>query len=221
MLDEIVPASVVVVERFADEPGVQLFAVEEEVIRPAVDKRRNEFATVRHCARLALAQLGIGSLPLVPGLRGAPVWPPGVVGSMTHCDGYRAAAIARSKDLRTLGIDAEQHLSLPPGVLDLVSRPVERHHLAALTATVPTVAWDRVLFSAKEAIYKAWFPLAREWLGFDEAEVSINPDDGTFEGVILRAAANGARLRRMSGRWTVAGELIATAVALPVRDGAG
>jgi 4'-phosphopantetheinyl transferase EntD len=134
MLDAIVPACVIVVERFADEPDVWLYPEEEEVIRRAVAKRRNEFATVRHCARAALARLGIASRPLLPGPRGAPTWPEGVVGSLTHCDGYRAAAVARSTDLRTLGIDAEEHLDLPVGVLDLVSSPTERDHLTQLAA---------------------------------------------------------------------------------------
>jgi enterobactin synthetase component D / holo-[acyl-carrier protein] synthase len=214
VLAGIVPASVAAVERFADEPGVPLFTAEEAAVSRAVLKRRNEFATTRHCARLALATLGIDAVALVPGQRGAPVWPPGVVGSMTHCDGYRAAVVARDTDVRTLGIDAEPHEPLPKGVLSLVSSPAERRHLDELSATVPTIAWDRILFSAKESIYKAWFPVAREWLGFDEAEVTLDPDHGTFDGMIRRSAANGADLGRIRGRWTVARQLLATAIVI-------
>jgi 4'-phosphopantetheinyl transferase EntD len=212
VLAGIVPTSVVAVERFADEPGVPLFAAEEAVLIRAVLKRRNEFATVRQCARLALASLGIDAAALVPGQRGAPVWPPGVVGSMTHCDGYRAAAVARDTDVRTLGVDAEPHAPLPKGVLQLVSSPAERRHLDELSATAPTIAWDRILFSAKESIYKAWFPVAREWLGFEEADVTLDPDNGSFDATIRRTAANGADLGRIRGRWTVAGQLVATAI---------
>jgi 4'-phosphopantetheinyl transferase EntD len=212
VLTGIVPASVVAVERFADEPDVPLFAAEEAVLVRSVAKRRNEFATVRHCARLALTTLGVAPVALVPGPRGAPVWPSGVVGSMTHCDGYRAAAVARDTDVRALGIDAEPHEPLPDGVLRLVGSSAEGRHLEELTAAAPIIAWDRILFSAKESVYKAWYPLAQEWLGFEEAEVTFDPDGGTFDVRILRTAANGAGLTRLRGRWTVTGQLVATAI---------
>jgi len=109
VIEEILPAEVVAVEALADPPGVTLFPEEEAVIAKAVDKRRREFSTVRHCARLALAMLGLPRSPLLPGERGAPQWPVGVVGSMTHCAGYRAAAVARASDMVTIGIDAEPH----------------------------------------------------------------------------------------------------------------
>jgi 4'-phosphopantetheinyl transferase EntD len=212
VLAGIVPASVVAVERFTDEPGVELFAAEQAVITRSVLKRRNEFATVRHCARLALATLGIEPVALVPGRRGAPGWPSGVVGSMTHCDGYRAAAVARDTDVRTLGIDAEPHQPLPDGVLHLVSRPAEQRHLAELTAAFPSVRWDRILFSAKESVYKAWFPLTGEWLGFEEAELTLDPSGKTFDVAILKAAPAGVDLTYLRGRWTVSGGLVATAI---------
>ena len=126
MIEEILPAEVVAVEALADPPGVTLFPEEEAVIAKAVDKRRREFSTVRHCARLALATLGLPRSPLLSGERGAPQWPVGVVGSMTHCAGYRAAAVARARDVVTIGIDAEPHAVLPEGVLEVVALPEER-----------------------------------------------------------------------------------------------
>ena len=116
MIEEILPAEVAAVEARADPPDVMLFPEEEAVIAKAVDKGRREFSTVRHCARLALATLGLPRSPLLPWERGAPQWPVGVVGSMTHCAGYRAAAVARARDVVTIGIDAEPHAVLPDGV---------------------------------------------------------------------------------------------------------
>ena len=77
------------------------------------------------------------------------------------------------------------HGPLPDGVLNQVSLPAERARLGELAAAAPGVCWDRVLFSAKESVYKAWFPLARRWLGFDEADVTIDPADGTFRARLL------------------------------------
>ena len=172
VLAGIVPASVVAVERFTDEPGVELFAAEQAVITRSVLKRRNEFATVRHCARLALATLGIEPVALVPGRRGAPGWPSGVVGSMTHCAGYRAAAVAHSCDFSALGLDAEPHHPLPAGVLKIIALKQEQDNLAALAAADSATCWDRVLFCAKETLYKAWFPLTGRWLGFEDNRLS-------------------------------------------------
>jgi 4'-phosphopantetheinyl transferase EntD len=212
VLDGIVPSHVVAVERFSDEPDVPLFPAEQAAIARAVSKRRREFATVRHCARLGLGALGIEPVALVPRQRGAPAWPQGVVGSMTHCDGYRAAAVARSTEVRGLGIDAEPHGPLPEGVLNLVSRPAERIHLAALADAHPGVHWDRILFSAKESVYKAWFPLTSEWLGFDEAELSLDVDGGRFEATILKPAPAGIDLSSLNGRWVISDGLVVTAV---------
>src|SRR5262245_28830029 len=99
MIDELVPGAVTAVEAFVDPPDATLFPEEEAVVRAAVDKRRREFTTARVCARAALAKLGYPPIPILPGKRGAPTWPDGVVGSMTHCAGYRAAAVARATEV--------------------------------------------------------------------------------------------------------------------------
>ena len=162
-----------------------LFPEEREHVARAVAKRRVEFAAVRRCARQALHELGYPPVPILPGEHREPQWPDGVVGSMTHCAGYCAAAVARSGEVSALGIDAEVHAALPEGVLDLISLESERALLAELTGRRPgSVHWDRVLFSAKESVYKAWFPLTRRWLGFEQADIELRVD-GTFEARLI------------------------------------
>ena len=210
------PAGVVTVESFGDPVGMPLFAEEEAVIANAVDKRRREFASVRHCARAALVRLGHTPAPILPGAPGAPRWPAGVVGSMTHCDNYRAAALAIATDVLALGIDAEPAYPLPPGVLDAVSLTSERDRIARHCAERPGVPWDRLLFSAKEAVYKAWFPLTGQWLDFAEAEIVMQPDDGAFVARLLVPGprASGRTVDAFSGRFLVTGGLVITAIAL-------
>jgi enterobactin synthetase component D / holo-[acyl-carrier protein] synthase len=217
VIEAVLPAETATEEAFSDQPGAALFPEEEAVIAKAVDKRRREFTTVRACARAALARLGVPPVPIVPGLRGAPQWPKGVVGSMTHCAGYRACAVAHDRDLVTIGLDAEPHNKLPDGVLGAVSSEEERKRLAALAATVPATHWDRMLFSAKESVYKAWFPLTQRWLGFEDASVTIDPENGTFTARLLVAGPdlNGVPLTGFTGRWRVDGGLIITAIAVP------
>ncbi|SDJ27417.1 4'-phosphopantetheinyl transferase family protein [Nonomuraea jiangxiensis] len=219
MIEEILPREVVAEEAFGD-LDADLFPEEEAVIARAVDKRRKEFATVRACARRALARLGHRPVPLVPGERGAPRWPRGVVGSMTHCVGYRGAAVAAEEAMLTLGLDAEPHAPLPDGVLGAVSLDSERRMLAGLSAEADTVCWDRLLFSAKESVYKAWYPLTATFLEFDEAEIDLRPD-GSFAARLLvpGPVVNGAPLTGFRGRWLARDGLALTAIALAAAPG--
>ena len=209
LLADVLAAPVVTAEAYADPPGVHLFPAEEAVIAQSVAKRRTEFTTVRHCARTALGELGVAPAPIVPGLRGAPVWPAGVVGSMTHCAGFRGAAVARAADLRSIGLDAEPAGPLPDGVLAAIALPDEQDAVAAAGTAVP---WDRLLFSAKESVYKAWFPLTRRFLDFGEARVRLHPA-GTFTATVLTAGAG--EPAGFTGRWICRDGLVITAIVVP------
>src|SRR6478735_5679527 len=192
-------------EVLADPPDLEPLPEEAPLVAKSVAKRRNEFVTVRYCARLALSDLGEPAVPILKGDKGQPCWPDGVVGSLTHCEGYRGAVVAHRTRVRALGIDAEPHDVLPKGVLDAVSLPTERAEMAGL----PTgLHWDRILFCAKEATYKVWFPLTHRWLGFEDAHITFEVDAsgtaGAFTSRILidPAAESGPPLETLSGRWS-------------------
>lgn len=222
MIGDILPLEVVAEEAFCDVCDIALFPEEEAVIAKAVAKRRREFTTARACARAALAKLGLPPMPIVPGPRGAPQWPAAVVGSITHCAGYRACAVARASDVVTIGLDAEPHDILPDGVLGAIAYGDEVPRLTALAAARPDVCWDRMLFCAKESVYKAWFPLTGRWLGFEEAAVSIDPVNRTFTARLLAdgPVVNGAVITGFEGRWLVSDGLIITAIVV-TPDGTG
>lgn len=213
MIETILPPGVAVCESFDDPPGATLFPAEEAVVARAVDKRRREFTTGRWCARQALAGLGLAATGIPSGERGAPQWPDGVVGSITHCDGYRAAAVARRSVVAAVGIDAEPNGPLPTGVLDLVAGPGERDHLRTLAPAAPGVHLDRLLFSAKESVYKTWFPLTGRWLGFEEAEVTVDTGGGfTARLLVPGPLVGGTQVDGFTGRWLVRDGLLITAV---------
>ncbi|MFK0296500.1 4'-phosphopantetheinyl transferase [Streptomyces sp. NPDC090442] len=219
MIELILP-SVVATEAAYDDrprPGDRLLPPEREVIATAVAPRQREFTTVRHLARRALRRLGHPDAPILPNRRGVPQWPPGIVGSLTHCAGYRAAAVSPTRLSATVGIDAEPNAALPDGILDAVSLPSERPHLVALAAHRPDVHWDRLLFSAKESVFKAWHPLSHRELDFTEAEITIDPSDGTFAARLLVPGPDlaGHRLTTLTGRWHSTHPLLTTAVHLP------
>lgn len=214
MIEAILPAGVAVSEAIDDSAPAPLFAAEQEQLGRAVEKRRREFATARACARRALGELGREPVAIPSGARGEPLWPDGVVGSITHCRGYRGAAVAPAADLAAIGIDAEPNEPLPQGLVGDVAGEQERRRLAELDAAEPAVRWDRLLFSAKESVYKAWFPLAGRWLGFEDAIVQLDPVRRTFAARLLvpGPVVAGAELQRLEGRWLLAGGLVLTAV---------
>jgi 4'-phosphopantetheinyl transferase EntD len=215
LLSELFPPDIQTAEEFTDPKGAFLFPEEKASIGNAVDSRCREFTTARLCARRALTALGHPAVPLVPGVQGAPIWPTSIVGSITHCAGYRAAAVAWRADAVSLGIDAEPHAAVAPGIIGMVALASEQALLVELTNHDPTVHWGRLLFSAKESLYKTCFPLVGQQLGFDDASIDIDPDARLLRARLLRASRDreGRRLHEVHGRWSVERGLVLTAFA--------
>ena len=215
MIEKLFPSGVAVAESFGEMADAEPMAAEAALIARAVDKRRREFVTTRNCAREALSRLGVEPVPILRGDNGEPLWPRQIVGSLTHCDGYRAAVAGYAMQVRSLGIDAEPHEPLPEGVLEHVSIEPEREVLASRNADLH---WDRLLFCAKEATYKAWFPLAKRWLGFEDAHITFEQTaegTGTFRTELLVDGATvdgGQPLLGFDGRWLVQDGLIVAAI---------
>ncbi|MEV7276801.1 4'-phosphopantetheinyl transferase superfamily protein [Streptomyces sp. NPDC093111] len=215
MIEELLPRPVATAEAFGDPAGAPVpFPGEEHLLARAVPARRREFTTARACARRALGGLGVAPVAIPYGTDRAPRWPAGIVGSITHCAGYRAAAVARATDVAALGLDAEPHAALDQtGVLHLVTGEQERAHLAELAAVRPDVHWDRALFSAKESVFKAWSPLTGRWLDFKEATVAFRPRTSTFTARLLveGPVVDGVRLTGFEGGFLVKDGLVLTA----------
>ncbi|MEU3716837.1 4'-phosphopantetheinyl transferase family protein [Streptomyces californicus] len=204
-------------------PDGTLFPEEEALMARSVAKRRNDFATARACARRAMAGLGLPPVAVLHGHRGKPLWPEGIVGSLTHCHGYRAAALAREQDVLSLGIDAEPHAPLPEGVRELVTLPAERERIGPQAEEGSgALHWDRVLFSAKESVFKTWYPVTGVELDFVEADLTMHQESdpggggtpgaacGTFTARLL--LTDPALPTTLRGRWRIEDGVIATAV---------
>lgn len=218
MLEEILPPPVAVAATRGEILDATLFPAEQAAVARAVEKRRREFVTARACARQALAKLGVAPGAIPSGVGGAPMWPAGIVGSITHCDGYRGCAVARASDFAAIGIDAEPNQPLPKGLLGDVALPRELPWLEGLGRVTPEVRWDRLLFCMKEAVYKAWFPLAAgRWLGFEDAVIAIDRTAGTFAARLLVPGPilGGRELTGFAGRWLVRDGIALAAIAVP------
>lgn len=192
---------------------VGLYPEERAFIAGAGEKRRQEFAAGRRCARRALGMLNAPMVALLPDDGGTPQWPRNVIGSLTHCEGYVGAALAPADQLRGLGIDAEPRSPLPDGVLDFIAVPEERVRVDELTSDQPDMQWARLLFSAKEAVYKTWYPLTGAWLEFEQVRVELEPDH-RFSAKVSHP--DGLAFGTFRGQWRLAENILLTASFLPV-----
>jgi 4'-phosphopantetheinyl transferase EntD len=208
----LLPDCAVVVEASDGDWTAPLLPEEEPIVARAVEKRRREFTAGRTCARRALERLGWPDFPIVTGPRREPLWPPGVIGSITHCPGYCAAVVARRSDLRSVGIDAELSAPLPEGVAAMVCTAGERRW----TESLPGDHWTTLVFSAKESIYKAWYPVTERWLDYLDAELTVDAGRGLLSARILVPVEPGLFPRaEMEGRFAVSDERVFTAITVP------
>ena len=179
---------------------------ERKAVSEAVDLRKGEFGDARWCAHEALKELGVDAAgAILRGERGMPLWPEGYTGSLTHTEGLRAAVAAPTRHVRSMGLDAEPAEPLPEGVLGAIASDTERAMVERMRSRGQSWA-DRLLFCAKEATYKCWYPMTRRWLDFDEAEIEVRAD-GTFISQLL---ARPAPVHAFEGRWVVRGGYVVT-----------
>jgi len=138
-------------------------------------QRRREFTAGRVCARRVLQTLGIECFPLRVGEGRAPLWPPTVIGSISHCDGFCAAVAMRPVDgVLGIGLDVEPSGPLDEEVVALVCTEVERVWCRS-APFLTEGAWGKIIFSAKESVYKALFPVSGLFLEFQDVELEIDP----------------------------------------------
>ena len=197
----------------------RLHPEEEPLAASMSEARRAEFASARVCARRALAPLGHSEAAIGRGERRMPLWPEGVVGALTHRDGWCAAAVGRAQDWLGIGLDAEPWKPLSRRALERISTDAEREALATLPCGPEH--WGPVVFSAKECLYKALFPHTRIFLGFREAEIALEVEDpraGRFVATLLQpASTDRLGARRLEGRFRFEAErgLALTGLAVP------
>jgi 4'-phosphopantetheinyl transferase EntD len=190
-----------------------LLPEEAALLARAVPKRRQELAYGRDLARLLLRRFGIERFALLSGADREPLWPAGIVGSITHTEGACAVAVARAEPYAGIGIDVEPDEPLEANLGVAILRPDERARLREGRFLDAAVA-ARLVFSAKEALYKCQFPVARRHLRFADVAITLAPD-GTFSVELCDEGIELARLGAMSGRWARRGGFLLTAAWLP------
>lgn len=186
----------------------ELDDAERTIVAAAVDSRKSEFGDGRWCAHRALRGLGEDA-PILRGEKGMPLFPASVSGTISHTRGVRMALVGRSGHWRSLGLDVEVAQRLPDGVLNAVTTVRERRVLRRAATRAPGRALGTVLFSAKESVYKAWFPLAGRFLDFDEVDLHLEVEHQGDWGVEVGGSWHARVLSRPSpvpdihGSWVI------------------
>jgi 4'-phosphopantetheinyl transferase EntD len=134
---------------------------------------RRASGAARWIARQLLADIGIGNVAIPRAPSGAPVWPEGIIGSLAHDDDMAVAAVAPVGRIVSLGIDVEPAQPLPDDIFAIVATGADR------TGAADRRLAGRILFCAKEAVYKAAYPLDREILGYEDIAVDLDTGQAT------------------------------------------
>jgi 4'-phosphopantetheinyl transferase EntD len=188
-----------------------LWPEEEKYLRNVSPKRRWDFVTGRKCAHLALDALGVEPIPVLSGDAKEPIWPQGIVGSITHSKDYAAAAVALKTEMHSLGLDAETDEPLSERVLARIGNEDEINWVRG-DKSINFRNSGKILFSAKEATFKAWYPMTHEWLGFREAHIAFELNRNTFTVEIDRQGP----ITKFFGTFSINQGIILTAIQVPV-----
>ena len=221
LLAGLLPANVVLRQCWRDDPAVTttlLHPDEQSAVARAVPARQREFAAGRHCARQALRAL-TGQGPAVPARADrSPLWPAGVVGSISHDDGLAAAAVAWQTDVAALGIDLDRIARFDDRLAPTICTTRE---LAAWQVLAPAARLERLalLFCAKEAVYKAQHPLTGAWLDFDDLELDLPArGGGPFTATLQRAVAGWPAGEVLTGQCALSAQRVAAVLVLRPQD---
>jgi len=174
-----------------------LLSEERELVASAVASRQRDFSTGRVLARRLLEARGLPREPLLRDADRVPTWPPGIVGSISHTQGLVVAAVAASGAFQGIGVDVEPDEPVGEGVERVVCRVAERPWLEA-EGDSERGRRCKIVFSIKEAVYKAFYPRVRVFWNFHDVELEIDLEAERFE----------ARLPESAGRPSIGGRVV-------------
>ncbi len=185
-----------------------LYDEEHARITRAVDKRRREFATGRAAARTALEAIGVPRTCVPADDTRRPVWPDGVVGSISHSADVAGAVVAMQAKVAAIGLDVESDGALSDGVREMILLPAEFSRPDTVHSDID--AHDKLIFGIKEAIYKCVNPVVDHYFGFHDVEVRF-PTAGEFTAHPTGRRSIDFHWDQLNGRYTKMDDLIWTA----------
>jgi len=185
-----------------------LLGTERDQLAAMTAGRQREFIHGRSCARLALAGLGHADCAIPSGPQRAPVWPDGIVGSISHCGDAAVAAVAHRNDVGGIGLDLEAREELDRNLLPMICLP---HELAVIETSEFGLLLAKLVFSAKESVFKCIWPRVQRFVDFLEVGVELDLDASRFVARPHSADLPDSLFRALHGRIGQADQLFVTA----------
>jgi len=189
----------------------RLHPAEQRQIDRAAPARQGEYSAGRLLARSLLDSLGAAPAPLLNGRDRAPAWPAGFVGSISHCSTLCAVVVASSWDISAIGVDVEPAVALDADVEPLVLTARDRDSIAQLPLQIRTIG-ARLVFSAKEAFYKAVNPTTGVFLDFTQAWVTFPTEQSFIVTTTAPLQGSPALSSSMIGRYCIDGTHLTTGI---------
>lgn len=208
-ISDLFPDGVLTLVEHSDNWPTDLAPAERNQLGDVCGKRLAEFAAGREQARRLISAITGAAEPLLVGDYRQPLWPDGIIGSISHSDVYCAVAVAARDSISDLGIDVETLEALNPEVENLVLTDTE------MEATDASESWVRkLIFSIKESNYKCCYHMVKAYIDFKECEVVLNDNDCSYESTIRCKSRDGNPLDiRVYGRWKIeSGHVFTSAV---------
>ena len=161
-----------------DIPSSFKLHIDEEVLSSKMaSKRLSDFKASRYCAKQVLLKLGIKEFPVLINQHRAPIWPKNIVGSLSHCKKRCLAVIAKSGEIKAIGLDVE------------TNKPIDQEQAALICTRIdieqfkhypnPYIA-AKIIFSVKESIFKCLHPLYRKWIDFKDVDVLLDMQSQSY-----------------------------------------
>ncbi|MES2764262.1 MAG: 4'-phosphopantetheinyl transferase superfamily protein [Bacteroidota bacterium] len=146
-------------------------------------KRLCHFSTGRHCAKKVIENLNVADNEILIGSDNVPVWPKGIVGSISHTNGMVGAVAAKSSELLSIGMDIEEIGRVKGNMWDMLYTPAEQKYLYQLPEKEKAL-YTTLLFSMKESFYKLQYPLTQNKLWFTDVQISKKDENFSLQVLI-------------------------------------
>ena len=196
----------------------QALSQEYDALPKSTDKRLRAFSAGRVAAHAAMQALDVPVQPVIPGCDRSPVWPIGLVGSISHSDTCCIAAVAKSGAFQSIGVDVEENTPLGADLIPTICTLSERAWLSSQSCAV-SGSLAKLIFSAKETAYKCQYALTKTLFDFDGFELIPDLDTGQFDAIFTRSVGCFPAGAMLQGRFEIANGLIITAMSIRADHG--
>ena len=180
-----------------------LYPEELALTKKMSSKRLYDFSSGRYAARKLLLNYEIEKHPILIGENRAPIWPTGIIGSISHSENLCIAVISDKKALNSIGVDIESSKRINADILPLICNEEEISHIKLLekASNINILTNAKLIFSIKESLFKCLNPLINNWIDYKEMQVKIDLKQRTYLATPISANQNLIDIGEISGKW--------------------